>query len=187
MAASSPLRLPGSPAIDAAGMESVAGKLPADNLIGQLARHTSSAVKLLQRNFDYLGGRVSSLDSSVAALTPGNSPPAKLTFSIDGRLLIENDACPRSPITANISVTKIVLTLKSASVGGGVTVALKRVTTAWISATIPAGTTYYEVPAATISAAAQILANEWVRVDVSSVPSGAGTFPGSDISVTLYF
>jgi len=78
MLAFTPLRLPGSPAIDSAGMDSVAGKLPQDNLIGQLARHSSSSVKLLQRNFDYLGGRVSSLEGALVSLANSTLNPNNL-------------------------------------------------------------------------------------------------------------
>jgi hypothetical protein len=140
------------------------------------------------------------LDITSAGLTyPGSDLSAMIFFpplkpsagtgeaallSVSGMLAIGSDQAPWISLSSAQSVTAVQLKAKQAPTGAPLVCQIYAGTSPWMTLTLPDGAGSASATAAQIAAAPAIAAGAPVRLDISSVGT---TFPGSDLSVMVFF
>jgi len=102
-----------------------------------------------------------------------------LSLYVGGTLGIGSDLAPVVALTEARKPTSVKAYVKQAPTGAGLTLKLVVGGADWLTLTIPAGQT-----SASATPSSEIAANTNVRLDITAVGT---TFPGSDLSVFLYF
>ncbi len=107
----------------------------------------------------------------------------QMSIQVEGYLAVQTDAAPPLVVDQGLAARDIFAVLNAAPSGGPVTLQLRQGSTVWCSLTIADGATLSNVvdgfglPA--LAAEAQLL------LDILSVPTGTGTLPGQDLTVTI--
>jgi len=99
---------------------------------------------------------------------------------VEGTLAIGSDLAPRFHLNADTQAVAVTAEVKQAPLGAPLTVEIRQGAALWLSVTIPAGQT---VVATNAAGAASLLAGENLSIDLTAVGT---TFPGADLSVTIY-
>jgi hypothetical protein len=107
----------------------------------------------------------------------------QITIQVEGYLGVETDAAPSYVMEAAYAVRDISAVLLTAPSGGAVTLQLRTGSTVFATLTILSGQTVSN----TVNGfgLAPLVAGAQVHLDVTSVPGGAGTLPGQDLTVTI--
>lgn len=113
--------------------------------------------------------------------TAGDAYSNAVNLTVDGTLAIGSDQAARVALNQTVTPLAFRLTLKQASTGADVVVQLLAGATTIITAAIPAGDTELYLTGGIVP---DIAAGAGLRVDITAVGT---TFPGSDLSVTVYF
>jgi hypothetical protein len=107
----------------------------------------------------------------------------QLTIQVEGYLGVETDAAPPYVMESSYAVGDLFAVVVQAPVGGAVTMQVRTGSTVYATLTIPDGQTIsntidgFGLP--------PLAANAQIHFDVTSVPGGAGTLPGQDLTVTI--
>lgn len=104
------------------------------------------------------------------------------SFSVDGTLAIEADACPALTLPATITPSGLLATVKTAPVGHDLDFSLWVGSVLWMSFTIYAGSTSATATSSQLTGK-PITGGQNIRLSIDNVGS---TTPGSDLSVILY-
>ena len=112
---------------------------------------------------------------------PGGSPA--FTLSVDGTLCIIADAAPAMYLNDPFTATAVKAYVKQAPTGSDLVFTIYAGATAWLTLTIPNGSTSVEATDAQIAALASVPADTNFRL---AITAGGSTFPGSDLSVFFY-
>jgi hypothetical protein len=113
----------------------------------------------------------------------GLAKVAGFTLPVSGTLGIQADAAPAFYLDSDFTAGSVKAYVKSAPVGADLVFTIYAGATAWLSLTIPAGSTSVAATQAQIDGAATIPANANVRLAITAVGT---TFPGADLSVFVY-
>jgi hypothetical protein len=113
----------------------------------------------------------------------GLAKVAGFTLPVSGTLGIQADAAPAFYLDSDFTAGSVKAYVKSAPVGADLVFTIYAGATAWLSLTIPAGSTSVAATDTQIDGAATIPANTNVRLAITAVGT---TFPGADLSVFIY-
>jgi len=102
----------------------------------------------------------------------------------DSTLGIQADAAPAAYLNTAVSPTAVKAYVKGAPVGAAVALTLYVGSTAWLSLSIAAGATSAVATNAALATAGSVAANANIRLAITAVGT---TFPGSDLSVFIYY
>jgi hypothetical protein len=108
---------------------------------------------------------------------------AGFTLPVSGTLGIQADAAPAFYLDSDFTAGSVKAYVKSAPVGADLVFTIYVGATAWLSLTIPAGSTSVAATSDQIDALTSIPANANVRLAITAVGT---TFPGADLSVFVY-
>jgi hypothetical protein len=165
---------------NADSLRAVMMNIPTDNFIDQ-------AVVIAGFTVDVNGNE--SPDGDVAIRedwiygAEGLAKVAGFTLPVSGTLGIQADAAPAFYLDSDFTAGSVKAYVKSAPVGADLVFTIYAGATAWLSVTIPAGSTSVAATQMQMDAAATIPANTNVRLAITAVGT---TFPGSDLSVFIY-
>ena len=109
--------------------------------------------------------------------------PVAFTLSVDGTLCIIADAAPAMYLNYPFTATAVKAYVKQAPVGSDLVFTIYAGASAWLTLTIPDGSTSVVATDAEIAALAAIPANTNIRL---AITAGGSTFPGSDLSIFFY-
>jgi hypothetical protein len=113
----------------------------------------------------------------------GLAKVAGFSLPVSGTLGIQADAAPALYLNDDFTAGAVKAYVKSAPVGADLLFTIYAGADAWMTLTIPAGSTSIAATAAQIDGAATIPANTNVRLAITSVGT---TYPGSDLTVFVY-
>ena len=121
-------------------------------------------------------------------IPPQSILSSSVTLSIAGTLAIGSDLAPRIATNTLLTAISVQASVKNAPTGAALAVQIYYYSgsawVTWLAISIAAGTTSTTLSGGSVSAAAQIPAGAYIRVDIT----GAGTtFPGSDLTVQIFF
>ena len=105
------------------------------------------------------------------------------TLPVSGTLCIQSDAAPALYLNSDFTAGSVKAYVKSAPVGADLVFTIYAGANAWMTLTIPNGSTSVVATAAQVNAAAVIPANTNIRLAITAVGT---TFPGADLSVFIY-
>ena len=123
---------------------------------------------------------------SYAALADGGIRTlagGQLTIQVEGYLGVQTDAAPPYVMESSYAVGELFAVVLQAPSGGAVTLQVRNGSTIYATLTIPDGQTVsntidgFGLP--------PLAANAQIHLDVTSVPGGASTLPGQDLTVTI--
>jgi hypothetical protein len=106
-----------------------------------------------------------------------------VSLSVAGTLGIGSNLAPLALLAGDSTATGVRMDLKQAPTGAALTVRLLTGETDWMELVIPAGSTSVVADDVVVAAAASIPAASNIRVDIVGVGT---TFPGSDLTVSIY-
>ena len=113
----------------------------------------------------------------------GLSKVAGLVFQMLGTLGVESNAAQPLYLNGPVTVGDVKAYVQAAPTGSGITFTIYVGGAAWLSLTIPAGSTSVVATPLQIGALTQIPANTAVSVGITAVGT---TFPGANLSVFIY-
>jgi hypothetical protein len=102
---------------------------------------------------------------------------------VDGTLAIGSDQAPRFSLLVTAAANGAKAEVKQAPAGADLTVEIRQGAALWMTLTIPAGQTYVSSTVTQINEAPDLVAGENLSIDLTAVGT---TFPGADLSVTIY-
>jgi hypothetical protein len=107
----------------------------------------------------------------------------QITLQIEGYLGVQTDAVPPYVMESTYAIRDVSATVLQAPSGGAVTAQVRSGSTVFATLTIPAGQTV----SATVDGfgLAPLAVGAQIHLDVTSVPGGANTLPGQDLTVTI--
>jgi hypothetical protein len=107
----------------------------------------------------------------------------QLTIQVEGYLGVETDAAPPYVMESAYAVGNLFAVVLQAPVGGAVALQIRTGSTVYATLTIPDGQTVSN----TIDGfgLAPLAASAQIHLDITSVPGGASTLPGQDLTVTI--
>jgi hypothetical protein len=118
------------------------------------------------------------VDGGIRTLAGG-----QLTIQVEGPLGVETDAAPPYVMESAYAAGELFAIVRVAPSGGPVTMQVRTGSTVYATLTIPDGQTVsntidgFGLP--------PLAVNAQIHLDITSVPGGAGTLPGQDLTVTI--
>lgn len=104
-------------------------------------------------------------------------------FSVPGTLAISSDLTPRVSLFSDTTAVAVHAEVKDAPVGANLAVDLTVGANLWLTLTISDGSTSVDLTASDLEDAGVITAGENIRLDITATGT---TFPGADLSVTIF-
>ncbi|MBX9600420.1 MAG: hypothetical protein K2X35_05430 [Bryobacteraceae bacterium] len=108
---------------------------------------------------------------------------SQINLVVQGTLAIASDVASRISLNRGTPAVKVKAEVKQAPTGAGLSVKILLGTADWLTLTIAAGATSVTASATELASAPAIPANQNIRLDVTAVGT---TFPGADLSVSIY-
>jgi hypothetical protein len=115
---------------------------------------------------------------------PGSNASPGATLQVDGTLAIGSNQCPVCALNATRSPQSVVVYVKTAPTGAGLTININVGGTLWMSLTVPAAAASVAATSAQLTTAGAIAGASNITLDITAVGT---TVPGSDLSVFIYF
>jgi len=130
----------------------------------------------------YTANWTGGLDNGILTGSPAAS--SGVTLQVGGTLAIGSNLAPVVALNADRQPQSVSVHLKTAPTGAALTCQINLGGTLWMTLTVPAGATSVSATSGQLSAAGQLTSGSLITLDVTATGT---TFPGSDLSVFIYF
>jgi hypothetical protein len=123
-------------------------------------------------------------DTLILGQPPAVGYTGSMAIGIDGTLAIGSDQGPRAFFNGATTLKAVRAEVKNAPIGAALTINISAGATLLMTLVMADGTSSISATTGQISAAAQVPANTDVTIDITGVGT---TFPGSDLTVSLFY